>query len=442
MSFSIGTSNTGQTEIVDIGQLKYDFTLKSAESVINSIGLIPGAMSVTLYDELDTGLSAYDHISAELSGPSFTAKSIPVTMRFQPHGASTPNTFPFQIQYSGLQYDVSTGKLTLQLLPALQTSERYDDFFSNIQNTSPAPAFTNLRAGTGGSETNYVSYIAGDFITQFIRRIDPNGVSNVFKSGYNSDALTGFGVRFPEPGFGAPMTRTGYVFSNLSDVDASYDAQPVSSKVFSLAAMEGAIVGSAFSVNFYVNRMTNSINQSLSNNDTTALSLVQRERQVNAVNVTINTINVNNIFPVLGLQALPQAPVNRVGQMDGWLFGTQFVGLDLIAHAPQFGRGKSENDGSNTIANATATDSFINTDVANIAIAGAQAYALAFGSLQAPTYQEITTTVLGVTRIKPHEALTFDTTVPERFRNRHYRPSALSYDFKADTIDITAYEIP
>lgn len=443
IAFSIGSTNSGFIDIADIGELQYEFALKSAESAINTISIIPGAMSLSIYDTLNTGASAYDHLSAELSGATITPKNIPVTMTYTPHGATASNTFAFQLQYQGLQYDIRSDRLTLQLLPPLQSSESYVDFFSNMTNVSPSPAATNLKAGA--LETNYVSYRAADFIKKYVRTIDPSGVSNVFASGYNSiGSLIAGGFRFNSPGYDQSVIgETGYALSNIQAVDGgAYDNQPVSAKVLSLAAIEGAIVGSAFSVNFYVNRMTNSINRSLSNSDITDIRLVQRDRQVNAVNIFVNTINVGGTFALDGIQALPQSNASRTFQTPGWQYGTQFVGLDLIAHAPHFGRGKLENDGTNIIFNATSTDTKINNDFQNVVIAGAVAYQSAFGAVVNREYQEIEVEVLGVSTIKPHEAITFDSTAPSRVQGKHFRPASLTYDFKGDKVKVRAYEIP
>lgn len=445
LTFSIESTNVANVELMDVGELQYDFSLKGAQSVINSIYVIPGSMSLSVTDIADNGKSAYESLSAELSGSSLVEKSKDVTLRFRPHGATASNTFTFRLQYNGLQYDARKGLMTLQLIPPQVTSEAYSTFFSNVTNgywpytgLAPTITLTNVKGG-GSTVTNYESVTATQFIQKFLASLDPNAVKVELVSGYDVNILNQ-GTRFPTPGFGGVLSRTGFAFSNLSSDAPQYDNDPVSAKVQSLAGMECAITGTAFSVSFYVNRMTNSINVSLSNNDLTDIRLVNRERQINAINIIIDTIPLNR--PVSGLQALPHALADRSKQGTGWLYGSQFVGMNFVAHAPQFGRGNIEFDSTNTIFNSGATNTYINTDFSNIAQAGVSAYQLALSAVSTQEYQEIEAEVLGVSTVKPHQAIKFDTTAPSFTRNKHYRPFSFSYDFKNDKTRIRAHEIP
>jgi hypothetical protein len=445
LKFSIESTNVGNVELMDVGELQYDFSLKSAQSVINSIFVIPGSMSLAVTDIADNGMSAYASLSAELSGSSFVEKSKDVTLRYQPHGSTASNTFTFRLQYNGLQYDARKGFMTLQLIPAQVKSEAYSTFFSNMTNgywpfsgIAPSITLTNVKGG-GSVVTNYESVTATQFIQKYLASLDPDAVKLELVSGYDVNILNQ-GTRFPSPGFAGILSRTGFAFSNLSPVTSQYDNDPVSAKVQSLAGMECAITGSAFSVSFYVNRISNSINVSLSNSDLTDIRLVNRERQINAINIIIDTIPLNRT--VTGLQALPHALASRTKQGTGWLYGSQFVGMNFVAHAPQFGRGNIEFDSTNTIYNSGATNTYINTDFSNIAQAGVSAYQIALSAVSTQEFQEIEAEVLGISTVKPHQAIKFDSTAPSFTQNKHYRPFSLSYDFKNDKTRIRAHEIP
>jgi hypothetical protein len=218
---------------MDVGELQYDFSLKSAQSVINSIFVIPGSMSLAVTDIADNGMSAYASLSAELSGSSFVEKSKDVTLRYQPHGSTASNTFTFRLQYNGLQYDARKGFMTLQLIPAQVKSEAYSTFFSNMTNgywpfsgIAPSITLTNVKGG-GSVVTNYESVTATQFIQKYLASLDPDAVKLELVSGYDVNILNQ-GTRFPSPGFAGILSRTGFAFSNLSPVTSQYDNDPVS----------------------------------------------------------------------------------------------------------------------------------------------------------------------------------------------------------------------
>ena len=444
LSFTLGTTNIGSVEVSDISELTYEFDLKQAQSAINSIAIMPGSMTVSLWDNTSTGQSLYTILLGEIGTYTVSPPSLDVTMSFTPYGASASNTFPFQLQFSGVKTDYKTGITELLLLPPLQSDETYRSRYSNLGNTIAGFDYAtniyhvNVRATEGVTVTNYDGFLAGLFLEDYIRRLDPTAVSNVFNSGYDSVAMTP--AKFPPPGYYG--VNTAFVFTNIetgniSAVNLALSNVPVRAKVFSATAMEGAILGSAWSVNFYVNRMTNTINKTLSNSDIADLSFVKNERQVNAVNVYINTGNIPT-------NPIPTQIMFPTGQYEaGYFAGQQFIGLDLQSHAPHMGRGNDDGDDLNrNVVNTDSTVATMNTNVQGLARAGAVAYSFAFGSYQGQAVEKIETTIQGVNKVLPHEAIKFDSTAPVDARNKHFRPSSLKYNFKQDTIKVTAYQIP
>jgi hypothetical protein len=53
----------------------------------------------------------------------------------------------------------------------------------------------------------------------------------------------------------------------------------------------------------------------------------------------------------------------------------------------------------------------------------------------------IEATILGTDKLRPYECIKFDNTVPLRYQGKHFRPTSLSYDLKADKVKVTAYQI-
>jgi hypothetical protein len=427
------TSNSGNVDLYDVGTLKYEFDLKSAESTINSVGVIPGSMTIKVNDNKPDGSSVYDALAGEVGiapiGLPF-AVTRNANMFIQRHGQTTPDRFPFQFQFTGLKTDTKSGMTSLTFLPPFQETENVKSFYPNVPESERVFRLQN---------TNYACKPMGDIIRKYINvysagsviydtGTDPklagsNGfhTSNMLNSGvYNNDIVYGF-----------VNTRT----INTS----TWDNDPIRAKVVSAAAMEGAIFGSAFSVNFYVNRTRTDRNVALSNNDITELEITEGERQVNAVNVFINTQTYTS-----GFQAMPTAP-KASSEFFGYTLGKQFVGLDLEAHAPQLNRGEFRLFGVTTTRVINADSVSLDLTTGFLAVAGASAYSQAFSAFQTISVpQRIQTTVLGIDKVKPYESIKFDTSVPARFRSspaKHYRPSSLEYDFKQDTVRITAYEI-
>jgi hypothetical protein len=69
-------------------------------------------------------------------------------------------------------------------------------------------------------------------------------------------------------------------------------------------------------------------------------------------------------------------------------------------------------------------------------------YAQATGAWTANTsVYKIDATILGADKVRPYECIKFDNTVPLRYQGKHFRPTSLSYDLKADKVKVTAYQI-
>jgi len=431
-------TNTGNTDLYDMSDLSYDFDLKSAESAINSFGVIAGSMSIKVADDASTGKSVYDMLSGSLP---FQTSGMNATMFFLKHGETTPNTFPFQVKSTGIQYDAKSAQTSIELLPPVQSSNTVNVFLDTI----PYGNRPIMNQEFVTVDKVFDGYFMGDVIEAFIGEIDSNpGNSNVYLSGYDA-----FGSEFPSPGFGrtvdyenggtnAYLGNVVYGFADLRDAIPATGEDSIRSKVVSVSAMEGAIFGSAFSVNFYTNRRNNKANVSLSNNDVTEIKSVRGSGKVNAINVIATATG--------GGLAYEATFVDTGAEVAGNPLGDQFIGLNLVAHGPQFSVGILEFDATNSPPQyINCVDAQLNTHVSSnvqgLVNAGASVYSSAFdASLIVPT--RIETTVLGVDKVKPHETIKFDATAPARYQGTHYRPSSLKYNFKADTVTISAYKIP
>ena len=433
-----------------MSDLSFEFDLKSAEAVINSLGIISGAMTITV-DDRTTANSVYDTLLAEIGASSSNVVSnVNATMYFQKHGESSAFRFPFQVTLQGVEYDVLKNRTQIQLLPPVWRSTNCNVHFASmpanypmrtIVNEAPAPTLAQLQA-----------YYMGDIIEAYIATLDSGaGNQNVYRSGYNGP--TSASNYFPEPGFGRSsdyevggdpayyVGNTVYGFANTHNRAGGGGDDPIVGKVISVAGMEGAFFGSAFSINFYTNRKNIRENVTLSNSDMSDMKIVRGSQQINAINVRIRPAlgNPSNYEPTFSLAQ---------SQLEGSPLGSQFFGLELVAHRPQFSRGVLADDVQTP---PVSPAEYINCDLAstgtagawntnNVAIAGATSYLSAF-DLSAQTSERIEATILGVDKVKPYQTLKFGSDTPSRFQNKHFRPTSIKYDFKQDTIKITAYKI-
>jgi hypothetical protein len=204
----------------------------------------------------------------------------------------------------------------------------------------------------------------------------------------------------------------------------------------SLALAEGAVYGSAFSVNFYTNRLINTANVSFGNND------IQELKQVRTLPGSVSTINtsISNGNPGSGGTGLPSLfnqtnTVNYFPTTNG-----QLVQITASSFNPFLNLGEADAGIGNIVSNGDlATGEFSNA-VTNIA---QQSYSYPMSAIAGiETSQRIETTILGATKLRPYQTFKFDATAPQRYQSNHYRPSYLEYDLKADTIRVTAYRIP
>jgi hypothetical protein len=422
------TANSGNVDLYDLSALKYEFDLKTAESAITSVGVIPGAMTIKVNDQKPDGSSVYEALSGELA--NFLVPLTPTrnaNMHFLKHGEVVAQRFPFQLQFTGVKTDAKSGMTSLAFIPPYQSEENVRSFYPNVPENQIV-----FRVGN----TNYNARPMGDVIKHYVN-VNPDATT-VYETGTDLGIGGSNGYVTSQDLVGATYDNSiifGFVNTNSINSE-TWTNGTIRSKVVSAACAEGAVFGSAFNVNFYINRRKTTRNVSLTNSDITELEYSDMDRQVNGVNVFLNTQTYT-----AGFQALPTSPKASY-ETAGYPLGSQFVGLDLQAHAPQFNRGNWEFFGATTTRVINADSVAIDLVTGFLVTAGSTAYSQAFSAYQVQGIpSRIQTTVLGVDKVKPYEAIKFEGDAPDKFKGKHFRPSSLEYDFKEDTVKITAYQI-
>jgi hypothetical protein len=219
----------------------------------------------------------------------------------------------------------------------------------------------------------------------------------------------------------------------------------VYNKVKVLAGLDAAIFGSAFGVNYYMPRNNNTFNVELTNVEFEDLSFVSSPRAINAValaftnsNAINSTINIGNGYPFVYAAG---------GAVDGWRSADQQINIAYSSYFPHFNFGFWANTAPTAINGVqffNPPSLFMFPELVQViqVFDTATGYALSTGAWTAnASVYKIDATILGADKVRPYECIKFDNTVPLRYQGKHFRPTSLSYDLKADKVKVTAYQI-
>jgi hypothetical protein len=243
---------------------------------------------------------------------------------------------------------------------------------------------------------------------------------------------------FPEYGISADSF---FVVKNQSVME-----QPALKALKDLAGIEGSVFGSGFTENFYFNRLRGDVGEDIS---------IDYETQV-------VDINPKPYYLSLGTSLVSQrADYIRVGEKQFGVYpssasfenrglpnltdrgsiargnenATKELKIELAPAYPMLNKGIRENDGKfngDSILQDTALESALTAN-------GLRAYFQALNSISGNIYIEVT--LLGAFTIKPYNTISFGSDAPERYANKTFRPTTISYDLKNDTVTIKAYQI-
>jgi hypothetical protein len=422
----LNTTANAIAEADDISKITYDFDLVDAQDAIEAVGVLPGAVSVSYNDTLNNLSSLYDTLEAEIGTPTGSGyPTIRAVLNRRPYGQSAIQKFPFQAQFVGVEHNELEGMTRVRLLPPTQDATTVQDYFENVTGYLPATSYPFVRSGSLVTE----AYAPGDFIFSLIENMNPSGATptpylvasaNVSQAGYGP-------FIYSESTDITAEQRNYFVLNSIATAPA-FNNDRIYDKLRGMAGLDGAVYGSAFGVNFYVARTRTDSRVTLTFDDVVNLKLLPSQRDiitqtfvmnVNAgvTDLTSNT-NVRNYNPS----------------------GARTVGIDYSAHIPILSKGTLNTATGNVNAfGGTADIERITTNVAQ------NAYAKAFGSQSWYAKQiRIELEVLNIDKIRPWQTFEFDASdpdIPDRYKNKVFRPSSLEYDIVQDKAVITAYQL-
>ncbi len=423
-------------QVVDIGDIVYEFDITPDQTSISQIVALYSAVDIKLYLYDQFGNDLYDRFT------NTTVNPVLITANFYD---GTVGYYRFQHEPKDVTIDELTKIVTLKCQPwKLPTTML--DYFTNANYTANFVTYRNR--ATNGTAITYTAVSVGRFIFDILGELNA-GTPTVT----SSPTVTAIPARTP---------RTFEIFtpSNLTNVNNNVGAVlvnvqglrdtngtainlaviPAINVLAELAAAEGSIVGSGINP-FYKWRLYSDEQKTLNYNELIDLKYQQTYQPLQFVfevitNPKINTAATNINLPKYSASEDFLAVMNRQA--------TKSLTLNLQPGYPMLSIGLI----SNTAAANVNGDPIVSTDSMDITFAGVQSYVSVFGGLDSlfdgssSTSQKVVEgRVKGITRLAPYDTIVFGSDVPARYQNVNFRPTYLSYSFKADEIKFKAYSI-
>jgi hypothetical protein len=466
-NFYVEIDNPGEdTNIVlqDVSTIDFEFDLVPTQQTGARVGGIAGAVTIKLWDEMTNRASFYDSMEnyigtyenvTDITYPRANANLI-WTSRY----SGTEYKFPFNLSFAEVGINERSKLTTAKLTPKTVNTTIFE-FGENrvnniLPNNIPYAFSTYLMNIDNGVFASYAIYDTISTLNDTFGVIyeSAKNIGQVTVTSYYGTQTVNVGA-FPFLSEASDYTNgtvvPHFMFNGVTST--SYiDAANVTmiDMVKKFAAMEGAIFGSAFNYNFYINRLSNVNNVVLTNSEMTDLSFIATPRAFNSIvytsrrtpNTSVGGILIpdgevfsNSNVSFLAYRDAPQQQSFSFTNYDPWMV------LGCLQYDPNASIYPPYTYVNNGIPIA------LNPNIANnyqdaLFFTSYKAFSGALGiSTTNKSAMRIELDVMGVEKVKPWEVIRFNETVPSRYWGKHFRPTSLSYDLKADRVRITAYEI-
>jgi hypothetical protein len=471
ISFDIDVAGSDTNfDIIDMSSLDYEYDLVTSEDQLTYVSAIPGSMTIKAVDKLSNMGSMFQVLENKLGNYNVEYwYELPVSnANLVLHSRVSPGTtyrFPFKIRYSDLQYDERSGHLSIAMSPQY-TNYTVSQWGAQRASIYAADVIEQLDYTTTGAGaptfvaayTDTTTVLAGDFIYDVVALLNQgSGNQNVYKSARNIGKFTTIqwaGTTYTNANYGAFPRRAEILEYGPGTYVPNFQFDPVKTSAFDndlaidkvkqFAAMEGAIFGSAFNINFYINRQNKDNQVTITNNDLSDIKFQRVGRYINSITYKFNA---GVAADSANARFFPSA--SQTVRFDAWLDAPQSLVIDYSKYTPFLligGLETSETYGyaSNSAAfgNTTMRTDYLDSYVQNITRAATNAYAPPLGvTLTERNIYTIEFEMIGAEKLKPHQPFVFDQSVPTRYQDKIFRPSSLSYDFMSDKVTVRAYQL-
>jgi len=417
-------SGNATMEMVEIGDIVYEFDLTPDALSIDRIYAIYNAIdiSVLLYDK--TGADLYDRFT-------LTTETRTVLMTVNLHNGES-GVFKFQFTPNEVRLDERSRIVTLKCLP-FQPMTTIGDIFTGL---SAGESFT-FRFNS----IDYTAISVGRFIQKALSEFTSE--TNIFDASLTNDLTMTPDLYedFDNGDLVALNSLLCLVIVNLTtsggfpDVTLSNgnvvnpEDVPAIELLKDLAAFEGSIIGVGWK-NFYRYR-DDTTTITLSYNDCIELRFEPRYQALQFITERIPYTGYSGQFPNF-------SQIDNIERTESLVLNaSKNVVLSKYPAFPFLNKGLIDGIVNNRVDGDYT--GFANKDIEQkIVDNGVAVYQKA---LPATGNFVIDAVIRGVDKIKPYDAITFDTSVPARYQGKTFRVSYLSYDFNNDLIKIKAYEL-
>jgi hypothetical protein len=425
---TINTNANAVAELDDISDIEYDFDLADSQDLIDNIGVTPGVMTAKFNDEMNSLASLYDTLETEIGTPSASTgyATISATLTRRPYGSSSLQQFPFQVQFNGVDFDELEGQTTVRLLPPQQSNVNVAQYFANITGSLPLNTFSLELNGVPESTV----YAPGDVLEDLTAYINPTATATIFDS---SPIIAGGDVPpVLYPDFSNVGIAGNVSFFITEFTGGSVGNELIYNKYRSMAGLDSAVFGSAFGTNFYVGRLTDNHRVTLDFDDVVNIKLLKVNRDINT-----QVFSISNPAPALS-QIVADTDTVQYNRLS-----TRNVGIDYAGHSPLLTKAQVVTEGV-LVEGEYAGHTLPDIEAAATLIAQ-KGYSNGLGSAAWKVeHQRIEVEILSIDKVRPWETFEFDASdsdIPDRYKNKVFRPSSIQYDLKRDRATITAYQI-
>lgn len=440
-------------EVSGIDSVKADFDLEETSSEAQNVYFKLGEFGFRAFDRMSDGNSLFGTLDA-LSATDQVTLDFNFTTNA---GRSIADRYKFTIE--DMEYDREKRETTIegavQITADLQTD--IASFFTNYISTTEDETFNT------GTQT-FQCVDAKTFVENALPLFNSSNSTQFYSGNFNVNGKT---------------ASNAFVVVN----DGFASETNVDELLFEMAAAEGAVIGSLMGYNFFVARDNSSSGSTTLNEDNVKKLNIDPGLDIYA-GIDVNFEGVSSNYSqwtsrsrktalnepldatetgvdVVSASGLAAGDVILVEQELMYIESISTNTLTVIrgykSEASSHPNGANVQDTFNPNAGKTLSVTFRNNVMAwatwdstnseyddvggvtnNTAISGRDAYAGAYGANKA---RKIKLTILGIDTLKPYQSFTLDTSFPSLVRNQTFRPSALTYDFDKDVVEVEAYKI-
>jgi len=279
VAINIQTSGSAVlTDLLDISSIRFEYDLIPNQEEITGLQAIPGSVSIKLSDDLSNGGSLYDALESAIGTPIVSGANsngyanANVLLYAETLNASSNYSFAFLLTFQNVQFDDKDKTVSLKLTPPKIQNRFVREFFTSGTNIS-------LNAIDGTNSTNYIYNVTvvGDYINTYVSNINPQASANIVR--FTPTTSYSLGTIFETKGGLSNSDNTLVVLEDRT-ITNQWNAGELSVRyadelVGRLAAGSGYLYGSAFNVNFFVNRLDSGNGVTLNEDEVTDVKFVQ-----------------------------------------------------------------------------------------------------------------------------------------------------------------------